>query len=71
MSQNSKIRTHLKAKGFITSWDAIHFYHITRLAARISDLREQGMNIKTVLVPNRNGKGTHAKYTYDGNTIRP
>ncbi len=62
MSQNATIRTHLKVQGSITFVESWTYYRISRLAARISDLRDSGMDIKTVLVPNKSGKGTHAKY---------
>lgn len=61
MTQLSKVRNHLKAKGSITSWDAIHYYRITRLAHLIWMLRDD-MNILTFNMPNKSGKGTHAKY---------
>lgn len=62
MSQNKTIKTHLKAKGSITFVESWSYYRISRLAARISDLRDEGMEIKTVLIANKSGKGTHAKY---------
>ncbi len=45
-TQLAKIRTHLNVKGFITSWDSIMYYRITRLSEYIRVLRhEEGMNI--------------------------
>jgi len=46
MTQNQTILKHLKTrKRGITSWQAIEKYHITRLAARINDLRDNGLRI--------------------------
>ena len=46
MTQNQTILKHLKTrKRGITSWYAIEKYHITRLAARINDLKDEGVKI--------------------------
>lgn len=47
MSQNDIILTHLKEHGSITSIEAVNRYGITRLAARISDLKKRGIEILT------------------------
>lgn len=65
MSQNDTILTHLQAFGRITSLEAIKKYGITRLSARIYDLREAGHNIpdpRMVKVPTRNGETEVAEY---------
>lgn len=59
-SQNEQIKQHLKSGKWITPYHALELYGCFRLAARISDLREQGMNIKTEIV--NNGKKRYAKY---------
>lgn len=48
-SQNQLVLDHLEKHKSITGWDAIGVYHITRLAARIKDLRDSGHNIITVM----------------------
>ena len=48
-SQKLTVLTHMrKNKNGITSWGAISNYHITRLAARIADLRQDGHTIETM-----------------------
>lgn len=50
MSQNQKILNHLKEHKKITSIEAFEKYRITRLSARIHDLREQGHKITSDMV---------------------
>lgn len=45
-SQNDKIQAWLEDGRSITSWDAIMMFGCTRLAARIHDIRERGVDIK-------------------------
>lgn len=40
----------------ITSWDAIATFSITRLAARIADLKEDGHTIETIMEQDNVGK---------------
>lgn len=44
-SQNDIVLEHLRRHGTITSLEAVNRYGITRLAARISDLRHRGIEI--------------------------
>ena len=44
-TQELQILNHLKKHKYITSWEAIQEYRITRLSARIYELREKGHNI--------------------------
>lgn len=60
-SQNDKVLNHLRKHGSITTLQALSRYGCFRLAARISNLREAGNHIKTVMVT-KAGK-TFAKYT--------
>jgi len=46
-TQENIILNHLKKHKFITSWEAITQYRITRLSARIFELRERGHQIIT------------------------
>lgn len=58
MTQAETILKHLKERGGITSMEAFQIYGITRLSARISDLRAQGVMIinQTEKARNRGGK---------------
>ena len=47
MTQNNAILEHLKSGKTITPIEALNLYGSFRLAARISDLRQQGHNIVT------------------------
>ena len=46
-SKTKSVLEHLKAKGSITSWDAINKYHATRLSAIIFILKGRGHDITT------------------------
>ena len=64
-SQNRTIRQHLESGESITTMQAIRNFRITRLAARINDLRNDGMYIITETIKR---KGTRfAKYSLGGN----
>lgn len=54
-TQENIILNHLKKHKFITTWEAITQYRITRLSARIFELRERGHQIITNHT-NENGK---------------
>lgn len=45
ITQTDRIRAHLKAHGTITPMEALMVYKITRLAARIHELRADGLPI--------------------------
>ncbi|WP_034279152.1 helix-turn-helix domain-containing protein [Alkanindiges illinoisensis] len=62
-SQNMTVLKHIKEHGSITSMDAIKQYNITRLAARICDLRSAGHQI--FAYPEKNAQGSyHARYMF-------
>ena len=61
MSQLNKIRNRLLSGGAITPLDAVFEYGCLRLAARIADLRNEGMNIKTSIV--HKGDKRFARYS--------
>lgn len=46
----------------ITSWDAISTFRITRLAARISELKDDGNVIETIMEQNDNSGKRYARY---------
>ena len=54
-SQESIVLNHLKKYKHITTWEAITEYRITRLSARIYELREKGYQIITKNI-SENGK---------------
>lgn len=65
ITQEEMIRKHLNKKGSITSLEAIKLYGCTRLSAKIYDLRNEGMAVRTDYVTKKNRFGylvTFAKY---------
>ena len=54
-SQTDQIRSELLAGEAITALDALEKFGCLRLAARVKELRAQGLNIQTV-TEKRNGK---------------
>lgn len=64
-TQTELIKKHLLKKRSITSWEAIERYGCTRLSAKIYNLRNEGMKIKTSFETKKNRYGvtvTFAKY---------
>lgn len=67
-SQEETIREHMQKYGSITTMEAFERYGITRLAARISDLKTHGEKIEreSIEVRNRYGEYTHVvKYSME------
>jgi hypothetical protein len=56
MSQTTQIANYLNKGRKLTPIDALNKFGCFRLAARISDLRNDGMNIKTTIVKLKNNK---------------
>ena len=56
MSQNQQIANYLNKGRKLTPIDALNKFGCFRLAARIADLRNDGMNIKTTIVKLKNKK---------------
>lgn len=66
ITQTEQVIKHLRLYGKITSWDAFREYGITRLSARIYNLRESGFNIKSekkTTTTRLGNKTTYAEYT--------
>ena len=61
MSQLEAIRQHLESGRSLTPREALDLYGCFRLAPRIGELREKGLNILTDT--SGNGKKHYAKYT--------
>ena len=66
-TQENIILDHLKEHKFITTSEAIQEYRITRLSARIYELREKGYQIITKNIT-ENGK-TFAEYSLISTTL--
>ena len=65
MTQEQRILKHLKDYKHITSWEAIMEYGVTRISARIFNLKKQGYKIKTERISTKNRYGdsvSFAKY---------
>lgn len=62
MSQNQKILNHLNKAGSITVREAMADYSIQSLTKRISELREQGHNIKSTRRVHPTTKQTYVRY---------
>lgn len=56
MSQTTQIQRHLEKGKSLTAIQALNKFGCFRLAARIADLRNDGMNIKTTIVKLKNNK---------------
>jgi hypothetical protein len=58
MNQTEQILNHLKAGKAITPLGAIERFGVMRLAARVRDLRDMGIDVKRRMIPvlNRYGK---------------
>lgn len=61
-SQNEIIKHHLEQGKTLTALEALAKYDCFRLSARIANLRDQGLNIKTEIVETKSGKRV-AKYS--------
>lgn len=57
MTQNEMILKHLKEKGSITTLEAFNLYGVTRLPARIYDLRKRGYCIRNDIQEKENRFG--------------
>ena len=62
MSQTTQIQKHLEKGKSLTPIQALNKFGCFRLAARIADLRNDGINIKTTIVKLKNNKQI-AKYS--------
>lgn len=57
-----RILEHIQKYGSITSMEAFEKYGITRLAARIKDLRDMGYDIDTIMMEGQNRYGESTRY---------
>jgi hypothetical protein len=58
----SRLRMHLNIVGHITKAEAVKYYNMYGLAEQVRRLKDRGMNVVTVMVPNGN-KQDFARYT--------
>lgn len=63
MTQSERVLRHLEDQGSITQWEAIRDYGITRLGARIWDLKHDGHNIVAERETSVNRYGDKTAYT--------
>jgi hypothetical protein len=55
-SQNKAIKAHLKKGNSITAMQALKQFGCFRLAARIKNLKDEGMSIQKIMMKNTEGK---------------
>ena len=60
VTKQEKVLTHLQTYGSITPLEALRIYGSFRLGALIFNLRKEGHDIETSIIP----KKGYAKYTY-------
>lgn len=58
MTQKEEVLRHLREMGSLSSFEAFAYYGITRLSARVHELRKDGYTIRGTVqkVKSRNGK---------------
>lgn len=62
MTQSERIVRHLETFGSITSLEAMRDYGIMRLASRVSDLKKDGLQVRTEFVRGKNRFGESTCY---------
>lgn len=62
MTQSDRILRHLEIFGSITSLEAMRDYGIMRLASRVSDLKKDGLPVRTEFVRGKNRFGEPTCY---------
>jgi len=68
VSQASEIKAYLKQGYRITAIDALQTFGCFRLAARIKDLKDEGMEIDKVMV--KTASGAHVAQYYSPSKVR-
>lgn len=61
-NQAHKILEYIEAHGSITAWEAMNVLGIMRLAARIADLKAEGIPIVTILKHKVNDDGSYTRW---------
>lgn len=62
MNQNDMVIEYMKMHGSITSKEASDNLGITRLAARISDIKNKGVNVMSAMETGKNRFGAKTSY---------
>ena len=62
LTQEKMVLNFMKENGSITSMEAFNYFNITRLSARIFNLRSAGHNIDTEQVEGKNAFGHYMRY---------
>lgn len=62
MNQAERVKNYILDKGSITSMEAFRNLQITRLSARIADLREMGVDVITTWETSTNVFGETSRY---------
>jgi len=63
VSQCEDIKAHLQAGYSLTALEALQRFQCFRLAARISDLKKEGMHIDAVMVADEDTGKVYARYS--------
>lgn len=61
-TKTRKVKDHLLTYGEITSWEAIQQYKATRLASIIFNLRQDGWDIRTIMMEDTDKYGDTTRY---------
>ena len=62
MTQCEKILDYIRVNGSITPLDALREFGCMRLASRISDLKNQGYDINSMIETKKNWRGESVRY---------
>jgi len=62
ISQKQRIKQHLQKGKTITQMQALRKWRCFRLSARINEIRNDGIDVRTTMVDNSHNSGAHAKY---------
>lgn len=68
MSQEKQIKHYLESGGRLSGISALDKFGCYRLSAVIFNLRDKGLNIKTKMIDNSNGKKKYAEYYLENPT---
>jgi len=70
MSQNQAILDYLKAGNTLTGLDALKLFGTMKLASRISELRDEGINIQDETIHDTNNGKHYKKYWLSDEPVR-
>lgn len=61
-SAHERVRSHIKSGKMLTQRQAIAKFKSYRLASHIERFRKEGLDIVTLMIVNKDGRGFHACY---------